>query len=334
MTTQPEEQAVGSETVPEAQEPADAREAFEQLAEDWNEPEEAEEAVEAETGEESEDGLEIEAEDDDLPPIDAPVSWDAEAREKFAELPRDVQEYVAKRESERERFVQQKSQEATRAQREAAQQAMSQLARIEQGYAQQYQVLAQQFDVPEPDIALLATDPQTYALQAKRYQNAQAQRQEMQQAAEYYAQQAAAREEHIQQAEYAAQAQVITEQFPEYADPTTGPKLREELSGVARELGYPPELIAQARATDILAMRKAAEWKAKADRLDAMNRKTMEKVRAAKGLPKSVKPGVKMSGDQTRAARSKAAWERTKTASNPAERADAFAEYLQSTGQL
>jgi hypothetical protein len=56
-------------------------------------------------------------------------------------------------------------------------------------------------------------------------------------------------------------------------------------------LGYSPELIAQARASDILAMKTAAEWKVKADRWDRANSKKMEKVRAAKTLPKTTTPG-------------------------------------------
>jgi hypothetical protein len=60
-------------------------------------------------------------------------------------------------------------------------------------------------------------------------------------------------------------------------------------------IGLSDELIAQARAPDILAMRKAAEWKAKADQLDRLNAKKMEKVRAAKGLPDSATPTVRLS---------------------------------------
>jgi hypothetical protein len=59
----------------------------------------------------------------------------------------------------------------------------------------------------------------------------------------------------------------------------------------------------------------------------------MEKVRAAKGLPKSVKPGVAVSNEQTRAVRSNDAWERTKNSSGQA-RNDAFADFLQTQGIL
>jgi hypothetical protein len=132
-------------------------------------------------------------------------------------------------------------------------------------------------------------------------QHANAQRTQAQQLAQQHAQQAQHLAQQAEQAEHAEQARIITEQFPEYADPTTGPELRQKLSSVAKELGYPDELIGQARATDILAMRTAAEWKAKASKYDALQAKKMEKVRAAKGLPKQVKPGVSQTTDQSRA---------------------------------
>src|SRR5690349_12123700 len=131
MTTQPEA-AVGGEATPEPT----AEDYFTDLAEqEFGVTDEEEQPTEGEPeegeAEEAADETEVEEEADDLPPIDAPVSWDAEAKAKFADLPRDVQEVVAKRESERERFVQQKSQEATRARAEIEQSAIQQLAEIE-----------------------------------------------------------------------------------------------------------------------------------------------------------------------------------------------------------
>jgi hypothetical protein len=57
-------------------------------------------------------------------------------------------------------------------------------------------------------------------------------------------------------------------------------------------LGYPPELIGQARATDIIAMREVSKLKAKADKYDALMSKKMQGVRAAKDLPRVAKPGA------------------------------------------
>jgi hypothetical protein len=252
--------------------------------EDEDEPEDGEQPS-------VEDDLEIEEGADDLPPIDAPVSWDAEAKERFSKLPREDQEYLAKRESERERFLQTKSQEATRARQEAEQAAIQQLAQVEAGYAQHFQSLAEQLQPQRPNPALLQHDPQAfYAMQAD-YEAKVAQQQQLQQQAQTYAQQAHARAMQMEQANHAEQHRAIVEHFPEYADPTTGPELQRKLTAVAKELGYPDELIGQARASDILAMRKAADWKAKAEKFDALQAKKMEKVRAAKDLPRVAKPG-------------------------------------------
>lgn len=258
-------------------------------------PAEGEEGIEPETAEAADDEPDIEVESDDLPPIEAPVSWDAEAKAVFASLPREAQEIVHKREAERERFVQQKSQEAARARTEVEQIAVQQLAEIDRNYAAQYQQTAQILEqlTADPDYSLLATNPQEFARQAEVAKYYRAQLQQAQRLAEQHSEQANQRDQYAAQQEAAREHQVIVEHFPEYLDPTTGPKLRQELSGVARELGYPNELIEQARAPDILAMKTAAEWKAKADKYDGLMAKKMEKVRAAKTLPKVATPGTK-----------------------------------------
>jgi hypothetical protein len=302
--------------------------------EDEEQPLADEEPVEVEEvdPDHAEDEPEAEAEEDELPPIDPPVSWDADAKEAFAKLPRDLQETVQKREADRERFVQQKSQEAARAKSETQQAALQQLAEIERGYAQHIEQLASQFTVREPDMALLAENPALYAQQARAYQNAQAQQQQLQRQAQELAEQAKQREAYAEQQFHAEQHQKLVEVFPEYLDPTTGPKLQAELSTVAREMGYSAELIAQARADDILAMKTAADWKAKAAKYDALQASKMSKVRAAKGLPKVATPGVAQGSDQTRQARAAAAFDRAKSAKSIQDRSDAFAEYLTNSG--
>jgi hypothetical protein len=290
MTTQPEV-AVGNESPVELS-PEDRLTAAFDDPQNIKEPEEDEEGEQPEAVEGAEDELTLEEEADDLPPIEAPVSLSAEDKETFKSLPRPAQEILAKRIGEAERGLHQKAQEAARARTEVEQEALRSLSAYEQQVAQHLQQYAQQLEVPKPDPSLLATDPTTYAYQMRQYEDVQAQRQAAQQQAAQFAQQAQQREQMAEQAYMAQQHQLIVEQFPEYADPTTGPKLQQELSAVARELGYPPELISQARATDIIAMRTAAEWKAKAAKYDALNAKKMEKVRAAKDLPRVAKPGT------------------------------------------
>lgn len=330
--TQPTEAVGGEPTAPAA----DASDPFmdianEMLGEEEEEPAEPE-GEEPEIGEEADDEPEPEAEVDELPPIEAPVSWDAEAKAKFAELPRDTQEYLAKREGERERFVQQKSQEAARAKQESERAAYQQLAEIERGYAQHIESLASQFTVREPDMALLAENPALYAQQARAYQNAQAQQQQLQRQAQELAEQARQRDAYAEQQYHAQQQQILVESFPEYLDPTTGPKLQQELSAVAREMGYSPELIAQARADDILAMKAAADWRAKAQKYDALMSQKMAKVRSAKGLPKVATPGVAQGSEQSRQARATAAFDRAKSAKSIGDRAEAFGDYLKNAG--
>jgi hypothetical protein len=332
--TQPAEAVGGEANTPAAETP---QEYFEQMAADEFGIQEEEEPADPEAEQpeaEAEDETDIEEEADDLPPIDAPVSWDAEAKEKFAELPRDVQEYVAKREGERERFVQSKSQEAARAKQEALQQATNELAQIEQAYSQHFQQLAENLQPQRPNPVLLQHDPVAFYAQQAAYEEAVAQQRQLQQRSHEYAQQAQARQQQLEQAQMAEEHRIIVEQFPEYADPTMGPKLQQELSAVARELGYPPELIAQARAADIIAMKKVADLKAKADKYDGLMRKKMENVRAAKGLPRVAKPGVAQGSDQIRARSAQAAIETARTAKNRDVQGAAFFDYLKNTGQL
>jgi hypothetical protein len=302
MTTQPET-AVGSESAQEA--PAATPETFfEELATELF-PQEEEEIPADESGDEpqldAEGETEGEEEADDLPPIEPPVSWDAEAKERFAKLPREDQEYLAKREGERERFVQTKSQEAVRAKQDAEQSAQQSLAQYDAQMAQQYQQLAAQFAPQAPDPSLLRFNPEAFYAQEAEYRTKTAQQQELQQQAQLLAQQAQARAAQIEQAQIAEQHRIIVENFPEYADPTTGPELRNKLTAAAKRIGYSDELIGQARAQDILALRTVSEALEKADKYDALQKGKMEKVRAAKGKPPvQTRPGVAQTPDAVR----------------------------------
>jgi hypothetical protein len=322
---------VGGEATP-AEPTADY---FEQMAaEEFGIQDEPAEGEQAEPADEADDEPEIEEEADDLPPIDPPVSWDAEAKAKFAELPRDAQEVIAKRESERERFVQQKSQEAARARQEIEQAAHQQLASYDRQVAEQLAQYAAMIEPQRPNPMLAQTDPATFYAMQQRYEDSLAQRQQLQQQAHEYAQQAQAREAQAEQALQAEQHRIIVENFPEFVDPTSGPKLRAELTAVAKELGYPDELVAQARATDILAMKKVADLKVKADKYDALMSKKMEKVRAARGLPRVATPGVAHGSDQLRARSAQAALDTALSSKDRNVQGEAFYRFLEKTGQV
>ena len=336
--TQPAE-AVGGEATPVTENPADV---FTKLAEqefgvtDEEEEQPAEGAEEqSEATEEADDETAAEEEADDLPPIDAPVSWDAEAKAKFAELPRDTQEYIAKRESERERFVQQKSQEAAQARQTVAQQAQAELAQYDAHMAQQYQQLAAQLAPQAPDPSLLRINPEAFYAAEAEYRAKTAQQQELQQQAQQLAQQAQYRAAQIEQAERAENHRIIVENFPEYADPTTGPELQRKLSAVAKRLGYTDELISQARATDIIAMRNVAEFVDKADKYDALMKQKMAKVREAKGKPPvQARPGVALTSGQSAARNEAALMDTLLTSKNRDTQGEAFAKLLETKGWI
>ena len=50
-------------------------------------------------------------------PIDPPYSWSADEKERFQQLPRELKQYLSKREQEREAFISRKSQESEQVRR-------------------------------------------------------------------------------------------------------------------------------------------------------------------------------------------------------------------------
>jgi hypothetical protein len=330
---------VGGEATPAAEtNPADvftklAEQEFGVTDEEQETPEEGEQA-QPDSAERAEDEPEVEEEVDDLPPIDAPVSWDAEAKAKFAELPRELQETVTTREAEREKFVQSKSQEAAQARQAAAQQAQAELAQYDAQMAQQYQQLAAQLAPQPPNPALIRINPEAFYAEEAEYRTKVAQQQQLQQQAQELAYQAQQRAAQIEQQTLAEQHRIIVDSFPEYADPTTGPELRSKLTAVAKEMGYSDELIGQARAQDILAVKKAGEWREDAMKYRQLQAKKMEKVRAAKGLPKVATPGVSQGPDQLRARTAQAALDTALSSKNRDVQGAAFYQFLEKTGQI
>jgi hypothetical protein len=245
-------------------------------------------------GEESEDKLE---------PIQPPQSWDAEARAKFAELPRELQEFVTKRETERDVFLSRKANEAATTRQQVEREALAIIQQREQETAAELERYAALFTPQRPDPALLRGSEEHRALyyeQQAQYEAMTAHRQDAERQAQEARQRAQAAEQHQLQAEREAEARLLAERLPEWFEPSSGPKLQAELGSIGRELGYTPEQMQEARASDILALNKAREWKAKADRLDALNKAKMQPVRDAKKLPPVARPGAAPSQDSGR----------------------------------
>jgi len=335
--TQPTE-AVGGEPVEPVE--AEAANPFEKMAEEFLGPDEPEEEIDEELGEAEADEAEAEADQEEaeeaeetLPPIDPPVSWDKEAKERFAKLPREDQEYLSKRETERERFVQAKSQEAAQAQRNASIEAMKAAEQIKAEAAERLQFYAKQFEVRPPSAELFSRDPVAYAQQLEAYQNITAQREQAQRDAERFR----AEQAQVQQARQAHEAEAFHQRLqaevPEVFDPATGQDVLKELTATAEVLGFDPNEISDV--TAIKALKVTSEWKTKAEKYDALMKKQMERVRSGKAPPPIAKPGTAKLPDQTRRARGEKAWNMAlegARSGNRNLRDQAFADWADSTG--
>lgn len=252
---------------------------------------------------------------DDLPAIEAPRSWKDAEKEAFAKLPREHQEIINRRETERDRFVQQKAQEAAQAKTAAERDAVAQIEQIRRQEAEQYEQLASTL-LPEPPneqwlwMGNTPEERQEYQLayqqQRAIYEGAVAQQQQLQQTAQSKRDEAQTLAQAQQQWKALSDRKELHEKRPDWFDegsfiqlndgtavPTKlKPEVISRLTPIGQALGYPEELLAQAETTDLIALETAADWKAKADKYDELQKRRMAGVRAAKNLPRIAKPGA------------------------------------------
>jgi len=234
---------------------------------------------------------------EDIDPIAPPTSWNAEDKADWDALPRKQQEIIARREAERDKHLLSKAREAAQAEQRVKQAAHAELAKIYQNSAAELERYASMFLPQAPDPRLLYTgnpqDALTYQQQDVAYKQASAQQQQLQQEAQQRAAEAQRIQEQQALTERQADAARLQEALPDWFDADKGPKLQAELQSIGSTLGYPVELMAEATASDILALKTAAEWKAKADKFDKwMSRKMSAVARAKKLPPKIARPGT------------------------------------------
>jgi hypothetical protein len=177
-------------------------------------------------------------------PIEPPRSWTKEARERFASLPRETQEYLAEREQDRDRELRRSQNEAAverkalEAERQKAEQARAQyeaalpstLATLQREQARDFPDVKSVVDVER----LAREDWPRYVLwdaQQKRIASAQQElagsglRQEQ--------------ERHIRFSQYMQrELELACEKAPELADPGQRAKLEHAAVGMLRELGF------------------------------------------------------------------------------------------------
>lgn len=287
-----------------------------------------EEEAPEEPTEEAEDD-EGEAEESAPEAIPAPHSWSKEDKELFAALPTEAQAVIARREKERDTFLNTKAREAANTRATVENEARDVIGKLYANHAQTLSELSRQLVPQAPDESLLYTgnpdDITQYHRQNAAYQRAASQQQELHQA---IAQAQAAEQSAMEQSQRAAiaeDAQRLRDELPEWFDEAAGPALQRDLQAIGAELGYSPEVMKDANSSDILALNTALGWKRDAAKYRELIGKKMETVRAAKDLPKMVKPGVKASKTQMNATNSQKAWSRVKA--NPKDGA-AIADWL------
>lgn len=239
-----------------------------------------------------------EGDEPETPAIDAPASLTADEKAQFAQLPVEAQRLIADVESRRNTQVQQATTRAAEAQRLAQATAASANADAKAAYAEQLMVFTANFAPQAPDPALASADPARYIALDAQYRANSAQHNQMVQQITALRDEAEREIAQHENAAIKAEWEAVIADIPEARDAGQLQQLLDSLSPLAADLGYPPELIAQARPTDIRAVKRAAEWKAKADKWDAAQGRKMQRVRDAKtAKPDAAKP-VKASGER------------------------------------
>jgi hypothetical protein len=282
---------------------------------DTDPTEEAAEAV-PEDAEDTTD--EIEAEE--YPSIDPPASWSGADKELFAQLPPEVQEIVAERESQRESYLTQKSQEASQTLRES-QDSMSQIQAERQYLQQQLGPMLQQWamNLVNDDARLESlSDPNSehydleqYVLEKARLDKekseftiAQQEQQRLQQA-------------NLQQ-DIAHHERLLIEAMPEWGkDPAKGRQELDEIRRYVISQGVDAELAnAEYRAPFLTVARKAFLY----DQMMAKKPEVKKKIAKA---PKMMKPGAKREADPVKEEKT-AARRQLRRARGQRQEADAF----------
>lgn len=192
------------------------------------------------TGDETESATDTAAE----PPIEPPRSWTKEAKERFASLPRDTQEYLAQREDERDRdFSRRQTETAEKlkgltAKEQAVEQARSQYETALPALLEtiQQQQNAEFGDIRTvEDVQRLAREdwPRYVMWDAKQKQLASVQQQVE------VTKHRQAQEKQQKFGEFVKrEAELFAEKVPEFADPAKKSTLQEKAVAMLRDLGF------------------------------------------------------------------------------------------------
>lgn len=262
-----EEEQAAPEKVAAAEEPNTEAEP---AAEDASEPETETADETAETDDETE-----EAEEAELPPIEPPRFWDAKAKDRFRELPRDLQELVLAKETEGNVAVSKKIEEAAVA-RKAAEAEASRISQLNGVLDKLVPQAEETFKSRWEGVDWNAVTDQYGADQALklRFQFEQEQRQLQQ------LQAAKSQAEQVQFAKFVeAETAKLPELCPDLVDPVKGGERRQELGKYLISSGVPAESLRHMSALETSIAYKAHLY-------DKAQAEAKAKVSAPKPVPK------------------------------------------------
>lgn len=252
---------------------------------------EPETATDDETAE-TEDG-DAEADEAELPAIEPPRFWDAEAKARFGELPRDIQELLSQNEDRSVKATSKSLQEAAEA-RKAAEFEASNLTALRAQMDKHIETAKTRFKSKWENVDWNATIDQYGAEQALKFKNEF----EADQAAIVQAERDATVAKRTDLANFTAREMAkLPELAPDLVDPKTAPQRFEAIGKALRSANYNDEQIQWLDAFQVAAMNDALKW-----------REANAKAKAQIGLPKTaakpaaiVKPTVKPTAAPTRA---------------------------------
>jgi hypothetical protein len=229
----------------------------------------------------AEDALEpeaaIEGEEEDADgEIAAPHSWDAEAKARFAELPRDVQELIAAREKARDRAVARAHEDAARARKQAQAEGQAWAQRTEvldQLLPQARQTFASRWGATDWDATLEAYGPEQ-TLRLRQEEAAEAEELQRLEAAQQESSTAEDRR-YLAHQEEALQALA-----PDLADPREGAARRQALGVFLLQAGADPNELRTISALETSLAYDAMRWRQAQKTLAAKPRPSAQPAKA------------------------------------------------------
>lgn len=245
----------------------------EPAAEGVTEPETVTEDADAET-----EDAKAEADQAELPAIEPPRFWDAEAKARFSELPRDIQELLSQNEDRSVKATAKSLQEAAEA-RKVADSEASNLTALRAQLDKHIETAKSRFKSKWEKVDWNATIDQYGADQALKFKNEF----EADQAAISQAEKDAAVAEHTDLVNFTAREMAkLPELAPDLADPKTAPQRFEAIAKALRSANYTEKQIKWIDAFQVCAINDALKW-----------REANAKAKAQIGLPKTpAKPAV------------------------------------------